>query len=176
MRNVTLFIAMSLDGYIADINGGVGWLNGHGPEEDNIDVYSEFIKGVDTVIMGWKTYHQVATELSPDEWVYNGLKSYVITHQDISSTEEIEYVNMTPGKLVEELKQKKGKDIWICGGANIVQQLIRENLIDKFYISVIPTILGNGVRLFEKADQEIKLKLVKTQNYNGIVDLVYEKR
>lgn len=176
MRKIVLFIAMSLDGYIADINGGVDWLSGHGSNEENIDAYSEFIKDIDTVIMGWKTYHQVKTELSPDEWVYSGLKSYVITHNDIPATEEIEYVNDEPCELVKRLKCEKGRDIWICGGAEIVQQLISANIIDKYYISVIPTILGNGVRLFAEAEQEIKLRLVKTQNYNGIVDLVYERR
>lgn len=52
MRKTVLFIAMSLDGYIADINGGVTWLSGQGPDEGNIDVYSEFMKEIDTVVMG----------------------------------------------------------------------------------------------------------------------------
>lgn len=65
MRKITLFIAMSLDGYIADNNGGVNWLNGQENDSENIDVYSEFVKDIDTVIMGWNTYHQIVTELSP---------------------------------------------------------------------------------------------------------------
>ena len=73
MRKVVLYIAMSLDGYIADSTGKVDWLNGHGSEEENVDTYSAFIRDVDTVIMGWNTYDQVTTELSPDEWVYKGL-------------------------------------------------------------------------------------------------------
>ena len=80
MRKVTLFIAVSLDGYIADRNGDVNWLNGQEENGDNFGSYSEFISGIDTVIMGWNTYHQVVTELSPDEWVYPEQKSYVITH------------------------------------------------------------------------------------------------
>ena len=59
MRKVVLFIAMSLDGYIADDNGNVDWLNGQGNDSENIDVYSEFIKGIDTILMGWNTYYQV---------------------------------------------------------------------------------------------------------------------
>ena len=69
MRKVTLFIAVSLDGYIADRNGDVNWLKGQEEYGDNFGSYSEFISGIDTVIMGWNTYHQVVTELSPDEWV-----------------------------------------------------------------------------------------------------------
>lgn len=70
MRKVVLFIAMSLDGYIADKDGKVGWLTGQDAHAENEDTYSEFVTGIDTVIMGWDTYHQVATELSPSEWVY----------------------------------------------------------------------------------------------------------
>ena len=63
MKKVSLFIAMSLDGYIADSNGRVDWLNGQSENEENIDTYSEFIQNIDTVIMGWNTYHQIVTEL-----------------------------------------------------------------------------------------------------------------
>lgn len=65
MRKVSLYIAMSLDGYIADRNGSVDWLNGQDGDTENIDTYSTFIKDMDTVIMGWNTYHQITTELSP---------------------------------------------------------------------------------------------------------------
>lgn len=61
MRKVILFIAVSLDGYIADKSGGVGWLHGQGGDSENVDTYSEFIKEIDTVLMGWNTYHQVVT-------------------------------------------------------------------------------------------------------------------
>ena len=64
MRKISLFIAMSLDGYIADESGGVDGLTGHG-DEKMPDVYSEFAKDIDTVLMGWNTYHQIVTELSP---------------------------------------------------------------------------------------------------------------
>lgn len=176
MRKVVLFIAMSLDGYIADLNGNVDWLNGQSNEVENEDPYSEFAKTIDTVVMGWTTYHQIATELSPSEWVYRDFMSYVITHRAQADEENIKFVCESPSNLIRRLKDKNGKDIWICGGASIVQQLMQDGLIDRFHISIIPTILGSGVRLFGTLDAELKLKLVETRNYNGIMEVVYEKR
>lgn len=175
-RKIRLFIAMSLDGYIADSKGGVEWLKGQGNACETIDTYSEFVKDIDTILMGQNTYHQIVTELSPTEWVYRDFKTYVITHTEHLSTEKIHFTNISPVDLLKELKTEKGKDIWVCGGANIVQQLLYEDMIDQYYISVIPTLLGSGIRLFENAKREIKLKLLKTQTYNGITDLVYARR
>lgn len=176
MRKVVLFIAMSLDGYVADSNGGVDWLKGQGDSNENIDVYSQFVKDIDTILMGWNTYYQVTTELSPTEWVYGDFTTYVITHNAIDSSEQIHFTSENPSELLEKLKSENGKDIWICGGANLIQQLMHDNLIDQYYISVIPTLLGSGIRLFENMEREIKLKLLKTQTYNGITDLVYTRR
>lgn len=176
MRKIILFIAMSLDGYIADKNGSVEWLAGQSSDTENEDTYSEFIKDIDTVIMGWKTYHQVVTELSPSEWIYSNLTSYVITHRKQNSTNCIQFVQETPAALVKQLKGQAGKDIWICGGANIVQQLMKEELVDQFYISIIPTLLGSGIRLFDTLDAELKLKLIQCRHYNGITEVIYEKR
>lgn len=176
MRKVVLYIAMSLDGYIADSSGKVDWLNGHGSDEENVDTYSAFIRDVDKVIMGWNTYYQITTELSPDEWVYKGLTTYVITHRKFSPTEDIKFVQDNPCSVVEQLKSEEGKAIWICGGASIIQPLMQGGLIDEYYISIMPTILGSGIRLFEERQDEIKLKLVHTQSYNGITELVYARR
>lgn len=176
MRKVVLFIAMSLDGYIADLHGGIGWLEGQVSGENDMASYEEFIQDVDTVIMGANTYRQIVTELSPDEWVYPDFTSYIITHTPKESTDRIRFTDERPCQLVSRLKNETGKDIWICGGASIVKQLMQADLIEQYYINVIPTILGNGIRLFDTFEKEIKLKLIKTRSYNGITDLVYERR
>ena len=176
MRKVVLFIAMSLDGYIADKNGNVDWLNGQDIDGENIDTYSIFTKDIDTVVMGWNTYDQIVTELSPTEWVYSDFTSYVITHRELPSTDGIIFTKKDPCSIVNELRQKPGKAIWICGGAGIIQPLIEADIIDSYYISVIPTILGSGIRLFGTTPDELKLKLVRTQTYNGIVELIYTRR
>lgn len=176
MRKIVLFIAMSLDGYIADIDGKVDWLAGQDNNIESDDTYADFVKEIDTVIMGWTTYHQIVTELSPGQWVYDNLQSYIITHRDYAPTNNITFISESPCTLVNDLKQENGKDIWICGGANIAYQLMQNNLIDKYHISIIPTILGNGVRLFDVMTQKTDLRLITSKNSNGIVELVYEKR
>lgn len=82
--------------------------------------------------MGWNTYHQVTTELDPGEWVYEEFTSYIFTHRELDSTEKIRFVKESPGEFIRSLKRQDGKDIWICGGADIVQQLMREDVKDLF--------------------------------------------
>lgn len=176
MRKVILFIAMSLDGYIADSDGGVDWLGGEDAGANDMVSYQEFIKDIDTVIMGYNTYHQIVTELSPGEWFYKDFTSYVMTHREVASEENIKFVNEDICSLINKLKEGPGKDIWICGGAKIIHPLIQDDLIDRYHISIIPVLLGGGVRLFQKTDTAVKLKLVGSQSYNGITDVVYERR
>lgn len=108
MRKVSLFIAMSLDGYIARSDGGVDWLSGQGDDENN-DSYTEFIKNIDTILMGWNTYNQIISELSPKKWVYNDFTTYVITHRDVASSKKIRFKNVNPVDLIKGLKEKKEK-------------------------------------------------------------------
>lgn len=176
MRTVTLFIAMSLDGYIAGVDGNISWLEGQTEGANDMISYDEFIKDIDTVILGWNTYHQIATELSPEEWMYKDFKSYVLTQRDIPETKQITFVNKSVCELVKTLKQEEGKGIWICGGAKVIQPLMKEKIIDKFHISIIPIILGNGIRLFETIDRTIPLRLLKSVSYNGITDVIYVYR
>lgn len=176
MREVVLFIAMSLDGYIADSDGGVGWLSGQEADIEDQDSYSEFARDIDTVVMGWNTYHQIVTELSPDEWVYSDFCTYVITHNKAASDERILFTAENPLDLVERLKRHNGKGIWICGGADLAQQFIRAGLIDRYHISIIPMLLGDGIRLFGELPAEQKLSLVRMKSANGIAELVYRQR
>ena len=176
MRKVILYIAMSLDGYIADRKGNVNWLAGQDDAGEQIDTYGAFINEVDTVVMGWSTYRQITTELSPEEWPYQGLTTYVITHRRQPSSADIRFVQEGPCSLVRRLREEQGRAIWICGGSRIIQPLVREDLLDVYHISVIPTILGAGLPLFAEISQKIKLKLRSTHVYNGIVESVYVRR
>lgn len=110
------------------------------------------------------------------EWVYNDFTTYVITHNAHTSSEKIQFTNTNPVDLVKSLKKENGKGIWICGGANLVQQLVNEDFIDCYYITIIPTLLGSGIRLFENIEHEVKLRLLHTRSYNGMTDLIYTRR
>lgn len=175
MRKTVLFIAMSVDGRIADQKGSVDWLYGHGDESDAVDSYAEFIKGIDTVLMGWNTYHQVVTELVPEAWPYAGLKTYVFTHRACESSNEVVFTDEDPTKVIERLRAEPGKDIWVCGGANVVNQLMKDDMIDRFHLSIIPALLGEGPRLFNERFKQSRLRLIDVKAYDGITDLVYEK-
>lgn len=176
MRKVILYIAMSLDGYIADQNGGVAWLCGQDQENENDDSYVAFTKNIDTVLMGRNTYRQVVSELSPTEWVYGDFTTYVFTHQSDISTPLIHFTSEEPITLINRLKQQEGKDIWLCGGSDLIRQFMCAELIDRYDISIIPTLLGNGIRLFEAFPKEQKLSLTEMRKDNGIVELIYERR
>ena len=176
MRKVILYIAMSLDGYLAAPDGSVDWLNGQEPDEAEDDGYSRFIAGVDTVLMGRRTYDQIDTFLSPGRWVYEGLTTYIITHHPLPSGKEIQFTSEDPCSLVRRLRCQPGKSIWICGGASVISSLLAQSLIDIWQISIIPTLLGDGIRLFENGFPPIPLQLAKTRCINGIAELTYERR
>ncbi|WKY47678.1 dihydrofolate reductase family protein [Eubacteriaceae bacterium ES3] len=176
MSEVVLYIAMSLDGYIAESNGNISWLGGDGSEPDNQGSYPEFIETVDTIILGYTTYHQLVTELAPEGWVYPDKKTYVMTHQKLQNCPEISFTDENLAELIRRLKAEGGQNIWICGGSAIINQVLAADLIDRFCITVIPILLGDGIRLFTKQEDQRLLKFVSTRTYNGMTDLVFEKR
>ena len=176
MRKVVLYIALSLDGYIADKDGHVEWLGGQDDKYQGDYGYSEFISDIDTVIMGYTTYHQIVTELSPENWVYQGMQSYVLTHRNISDTNEIKFVNQPVYELISKLKRQEGKGIWICGGANVIHQLVSNDLIDEYHLTIIPRLIGGGIRLFKEHDTMIRLSLISSKAENGVLNCIYRKQ
>lgn len=178
MKKIVLYIAMSLDGYIADKYGGVSWLVGEDRNSQESS-YEEFIKGIDTIIMGYNSYSQITTELSPDNWIYEGMKTYVLTHRNMISRNDIEFTDEDIADLINRIRLKDvndGKDIWLCGGSDVVHQFLEKDLIDRFHITLIPTILGDGIRLFDKINQSILLRHISNESINGMVDIIYERR
>ncbi len=176
MKRTVLYIAMSLDGYIADANGGVDWIAGEDDNAEDMGSYHKFIKTVDTVVMGYNTYDQIISELSPDEWPYKNLNTYVVTNKTPKPKNKITFTNQDLEALIAELKEGKGKDIWICGGSNLVNQLVSLDLIDRYVITIIPQILGDGIPLFENGLPHQELKLASSTSHNGMVEVTYYKK
>lgn len=173
-RNVILFISMSLDGYIADKEGGIEWLSVPMEVEDN--TYDAFYKNVDTVLLGYKTYHQIVTELAVDEYPYKDAQTLVFTRRDLTSDKtNIKFINDDVVSQVKALKQKPGNDIWIVGGASLVRPLVDADLIDEYQIAIIPKLIGDGISLFNKSSHQQALKVVNTNVVNDIVYLTYHK-
>lgn len=168
----TLYIAMSLDGYIADPHGKVSWIEGDGSDRDAIGSYGRFIRGIDTIVMGRKTYDQIVKELSPHSWPYPNQHTYVITHHPLPTLPHISFTQ----DPINLLSNMKGKNVWICGGANLAGKLLESNLIQKLHISIIPILLGGGIPLFPSSEHSKRLHLLGVEHYNGITDLRYTFR
>ncbi|WP_027327743.1 dihydrofolate reductase family protein [Helicobacter pametensis] len=169
---IILYIAMSLDGYIADLDGGVAWINGDGSENDAIGSYERFIQEIDVIIMGRKTYDQITQELSPHSWPYPNQHTYIFTRHPTPSLPNLSFTQDFH-TLLPNLKDKK---VWLCGGANLVHQFLELGYVDELHISIIPMLLGNGISLFPQSQLSYKLKLLGTESYNGITDLRYAFR
>jgi len=172
-RKVILYIAMSLDGYIATENNELDWLSiVEIPNEDY--GYEKFVKGVDTVIMGRKTYDKVLSY--GVDFPHKGRKCYVISRARTGLDENVEYYSGNLKNLIEDLKNSEGSNIFIDGGAEIVNELLRIDMIDEFIISIIPIFLGSGIRLFKDGRPKQRLKLKSTKEFaSGLVQLWYEK-
>lgn len=177
-RKIVLYIATSLDGYIAKEDGTVDWLTSDMDLEETShnDRYEAFYNTVDTVVMGSVTYDQVINELSPDQWVYEGKKCYVATSKKRELDGSVEFISEDITGFFENIKQEEGEDIWLVGGSKLIDQFIKEDLIDKYVITLIPIILGEGIPLFLNENPELKLRLVETHTTNGMVELIYVRK
>ncbi len=168
MRKVILFIASSLDGYIARPSGDIDWLF---TDEDY--GYSEFFASVDTVLMGRKTYEQVLTF---GEYPYEGVKSYVFTKNPLFQAENnVELVTEDIKKFIDNLRQADGKNIWLVGGSQLTYDFMNHNLVDEFILSIHPIVLGEGIPLFANPTTPQSLRLTNCQTYSsGLVQLSYD--
>ncbi|MBS7218394.1 MAG: dihydrofolate reductase [Oscillospiraceae bacterium] len=177
MRRMVLYIAMSLDGYLADPAGGVDWLAGQDPAWDGNGGYASFVQTVDTVIMGRRTYDQITTQLSPGIWPYEGLSTWVLTHRSAPEAEgEIHFTAQSLDRLAAQLQALPGRDIWLCGGADLVRQALEQDLIDELRLTIIPTLLGAGIPLFNGLSGPKLLKLISLRSENGMVECIYHRR
>lgn len=170
-RKLILYIACSLDGYIAAKDDNIDFLNSVAVEGEDYG-YGEFIETVDTVIVGRKTYDKVLS--MGYDFPHADKESYIITRTTKDSISNIHFYNGSILELVKKLKSKPGKNIFCDGGAEIVNLLLKDRLFDELYISIIPCLLGSGTKLFNENNIESQLKLVKSNSFkSGLVQLKY---
>ncbi len=172
-RKVVLFIASSLDGYIATEADSLDWLFKVEGEGDN--GYSEFLSTIDTVILGRRTYDWIM-DAEKGNFPYPDKKCYVFTKSNVEPNDHVEFVDGDIAELIHTLKCSEGGDIWIVGGGNLLSHALKEDLVDEFIITVAPTILGKGIPLFNKQDNEIELELTSVRRFNQFAELHYVRK
>jgi len=176
MRKVLLYIAASLDGYIARSNGDTSWLHDESFALKGEDFgYSDFISTIDTTLMGNKTYQVVLGFDMP--FPYSDKKNYVFCRSAAKQqdTESIQFVREDAIAFVRNLKFQQGQDIWLIGGSQINTLLLNAGLIDEIILTITPTILGTGIPLFAAGAEEQNLKVLDSKSYkNGFTQARYK--
>lgn len=169
------FIAASLDGYIADRDGGIGWLT---PFDDVDYGYAGFIAEIGTVVMGRTTYDVVAG--FEGGWLYAGKRGIVVTSTPLTDAPAgVEAWHAGVPALIAHLRAQErdqnGDDVWVVGGGGLQAAFIAAGALDRLDLFVIPVLLGDGVPLFPKdGTPQRRLALEATESYaNGMVRLRY---
>lgn len=174
MRKIKLYIAVSLNGKIAQSDGSVDWLESI-PNPEKADYgYAEFYESIDTTIQGYNTYDQIIGW--GIDFPYANKKNYVFTRkQNLKPTKYVEFVSENHIDFTKQLKEQKGLDIWLIGGGRINTMLLNEGLIDEIQIFVMPIVLSGGIELFETLPQETQLELIETKSYStGAIEIKYK--
>lgn len=171
-RNVILYIAMSLDGYIAKEDDNIDFLSVVDTPGEDFG-YAGFLQNIDTVIWGRKTYDKVLS--FGIDFPHKNKTVYVLSRSRTGKDENVEYVGDIQA-LVSRLKTEEGKDIYCDGGGGVVFELLKHSLIDRLIVSVIPYLLGSGIRLFKDGRPEQALQFKRSISYpSGLVQLWYDK-
>ncbi|KHF39238.1 dihydrofolate reductase family protein [Halalkalibacter okhensis] len=172
-RKVVLFIATSLDGYIATEEEKLDWLFEVDGEGDN--GISDFYQTVDTVLMGRRTYDWINNTINMNEYPYKDKKSFIFTRSTTyEEKEHIQFINQDAHVFVRNLKRKQGKNIWLLGGGQLVTSFIEKDLVDEVIITVAPKLIGTGIPLFIKGKYKMNLSLEGVQTFNQFVELHYK--
>ncbi len=160
----SVFVGASLDGFIAREDGSLDFL---GPDEPEDHAYEEFIRSVDVVVIGRKTFETV---LAFDEWPYGGrlviVLSTTLKGADVPAGARCEFSHRTPREIIDDLASRGLKHAYIDGGVTI-QSFLREGLIDDIAVSHAPVLIGKGVPLFGQLPRDLRLELRGFTAYPG---------
>ena len=168
MSKITLYIAASLDGYIARENGDLDWLH-----SDNDYGYEEFIKSIGITLMGNNTYKQLLTF---GDFPYSDKENYVFTtNVNLLKDDNVTYISGDIAGFTKLLKDTSKKDIWLVGGSKINDLLVGAGIVDELILFIMPVIIGCGIPLFSNSNTDQYLKLMECQSYSdGMVQLKYK--
>ena len=161
-----VYIGKSLDGFIADKNGNLDWLNDI-PNPDNSDFgFGEFINKIDAIVMGRRTFEKVQTF---GMWPYTKMV-YVISSSIKNLPDEYsgkaKILNLKPQQIITRLRHAGLKNLYIDGGA-LIQSFLSEDLIDELILTSIPVLLGHGIPLFGQLENVLKFEHIQTEVLNG---------
>jgi len=171
-RKLILFISMSLDGYIATKDNSLEFLSVVEQEGEDYG-YNDFITSVDTVIIGRKTYEKVIA--MGYEYPHTDKDVYILSRTAKPAIGNFKFYANNLSGLVNNLKKQPGKHIYCDGGAEVANELMKNNLIDEFIISVIPILLGDGIKLFKDNRPEQILELLTIKQFSkGLIQLHYK--
>lgn len=174
MSKVVLYIASSIDGYIAGPKGELDWLNAiEAPKEGDYG-YSDLLNRTNVIIMGRKSYDMIIG--FGIDWPYPEHKSYVITTDSkyTSSTPNTEIISTNVNEFITQLKLNNDKDIWLMGGGKLISHFLMENLLDEMILTSVPVMLGNGISLFPSSPKGSNWSLLKSEVFEtGLVNNTY---
>jgi dihydrofolate reductase len=173
MRKIILNLAISLDGYIADEDGGYAWIVGDGDKHLDTKTsfdFPAFVESIDTVVIGRKAYEDIGVD------DYQTKKVIVATSKKMKNTDHVEFVNTDIVGRIQELQKEEGKNIWLFGGSGLTNNFMEADVVDEFIIGLIPTILGGGRPLFFGDNPMVNLHLDSYTIQEGIPILVYSRR
>ena len=169
-RNLVMFIASTLDGYIATKDHNLNWLFNVEGEGDN--GISDFYNTIDTIIMGRATYDWVMEH--EDDFPYKDKECYVFSRAQKEDTQYVSFINKDVVSFSKELKSKSGKNIWLVGGSELISNFIEEKLVDEVIVTIAPVLLGSGIPLFKQNNFQTLLRLNSINRFNQFVELRYE--
>ncbi len=166
---ISVYIALSIDGYIARKDDSLDWLDRVGGFDEDYG-FQNMLAGIDALIIGRKTYEVASTVPDP----YPGKRVIVLSNSLASVNAGMELYTGDIAELTEKLHREGIKHIWVDGGFTI-SQFLSIQLVDEMTLSVIPVVLGSGISLFHAIGKEIPYRLVSSQSYrSGLVQLHYE--
>lgn len=175
MRSAVFYGAISLDGYLADRDQQIDWLEKFEVPDAINQAYTDFVATIDTLIIGRNSFDYVASQFA--EYPYPELMNYVYTSRPLpQASTQIQVPTQTPTELVKSLKNQPGQDLWIVGGGRIVTELIANQQLDKMIIQVAPILLGGGYRLFEALDQQTQFELVSVVKMGQYTEMTLVKK